>query len=659
MTTIIITISDSITAESCPLGSHRATEDHLVDDDDHVPSKCLEATTIAQQPRGLSKGFAQQSIDGTLCASDTPDSGYGSIYSSQKSSPDDSQYRIELNSNRPIFRKKSTLRVFNTEIPDLIVSRFLDQKELFTEPSACADVESAKPYIRVMCDESIKKKVREYFIQARVKEEFQRAEDNVPPLDVIVDGRPMSICATTGIDIYADGDQLYGVACTLCGKWIKATIGTQDRIATIGGVIEVINKDGARHNSDADALSTSSDEEVEDEEESNFELILDDNEKATKLTTDQRSVQHRFTIKGVKKLHNIEEWSRIGHVITVVIQWVLFWPGALIAELHIVCTCSIRRSLLAGSPSFVLTNPGTKFVEMYTVALNCEFSFGDSGTWVIGESDNKLYGHVTGKDVFGDAYVMPIEAIFDDIAMQMDCKLVSIPENDDARDLDHPRSETEPELSGTERPHKDRAQLDPDDIFSARPRGVLIPLRPDTPDRHWNTVSNLGALSLSVVGNDERPGADPKQTQIESASGSERSTLNGGSTSRVRLKGGSLRPERLMSTANVVSDMGALESPKTQLFPPRNYEEARKESQHEEEKENESAKGGRDRTRIRRGSIEALNQRLWKISKERQRKSLVEDRGLKRAMGLRKKALKAREERQGEEGPAGETRRVI
>lgn len=462
-----MTKSDSIRSESLSRGSRRTKEEHLTEDDNLVPSKFLGTTSIALQPQRPSNTFTQQTREETPSVSDTPDSGYGSTSSSQNSSPDDSRYHVELNSNRPIFRKKSTLRAFNKEIPDVIVSRFLDLKELFTEPLCLflrkkglqfnsitirlkvlgADEESAKPFILVMCDESIKKKVRQYFNQSRVKEEFHRTEGNVPPLDVIVDGRPMSICATTEIDIYADENQLYNGTRTLCGKWIKATIGTQDRIATVGGVIEVISKRGTSHkyaltvghlisdmknetghndsaeSSRADALSTSGDEDEDDEGGSDFEVVLDDNEDVAKPFTDQRSVQHGLNTKGLRDLRNISDWSRIGYVVAATandvgggenLDWALieidhsngylpnnFWhrtweedlDGSL-AQFHrpmgpvfgpevnsrgrsprsvylLNTRKPARHSMLSRSPSFVLMKPGTKFVEMYTVALNC------------------------------------------------------------------------------------------------------------------------------------------------------------------------------------------------------------------------------------------------------------------------------------------------
>lgn len=55
---------------------------------------------------------------------------------------------------------------------------------------------------------------------------------------------------------------------------------------------------------------------------------------------------------------------------------------------------------------------------------------GDSGTWVVGESNNELYGHVIGKDMFGDAYVIPIQAIFDDISTRLGAASVCIPDNE-------------------------------------------------------------------------------------------------------------------------------------------------------------------------------------------------------------------------------------
>jgi hypothetical protein len=56
---------------------------------------------------------------------------------------------------------------------------------------------------------------------------------------------------------------------------------------------------------------------------------------------------------------------------------------------------------------------------------------GDCGSWVIDKVTRVLYGHVVASDVFGDAYVVPIDAILRDIKTLLGAESVSLPGPDD------------------------------------------------------------------------------------------------------------------------------------------------------------------------------------------------------------------------------------
>lgn len=51
---------------------------------------------------------------------------------------------------------------------------------------------------------------------------------------------------------------------------------------------------------------------------------------------------------------------------------------------------------------------------------------GDSGAWVIDPVTNELYGHVVASDVFGIAYVIPIDDIFKDIKLRLSLKAIKL-----------------------------------------------------------------------------------------------------------------------------------------------------------------------------------------------------------------------------------------
>lgn len=58
------------------------------------------------------------------------------------------------------------------------------------------------------------------------------------------------------------------------------------------------------------------------------------------------------------------------------------------------------------------------------------FQQGDSGTWVIDASTNKVYGHVVASDAVGRAFVVPLYDIFADVTsgiFQSSLKVIQLP----------------------------------------------------------------------------------------------------------------------------------------------------------------------------------------------------------------------------------------
>jgi hypothetical protein len=52
---------------------------------------------------------------------------------------------------------------------------------------------------------------------------------------------------------------------------------------------------------------------------------------------------------------------------------------------------------------------------------------GDSGAWVVDYLTGELYGHLIASDVFGVAYVIPINDIFQDIQLRLSLEGVELP----------------------------------------------------------------------------------------------------------------------------------------------------------------------------------------------------------------------------------------
>lgn len=56
---------------------------------------------------------------------------------------------------------------------------------------------------------------------------------------------------------------------------------------------------------------------------------------------------------------------------------------------------------------------------------------GDSGAWVVGSPIADVFGHVVATDMFGDAYVFPLDETFQDIKKSLGAKSAHLPSLDD------------------------------------------------------------------------------------------------------------------------------------------------------------------------------------------------------------------------------------
>lgn len=70
--------------------------------------------------------------------------------------------------------------------------------------------------------------------------------------------------------------------------------------------------------------------------------------------------------------------------------------------------------------------------------IETEILDGDSGSWVVDETTGEVYGHLVASDMFGDGYVVPIHAAFDDIKSRLNLFSVSLPAMQNILSLSHP-----------------------------------------------------------------------------------------------------------------------------------------------------------------------------------------------------------------------------
>ena len=233
------------------------------------------------RPEAPSLDDSPQSIDsGYVTAGSTP-SGKSGSQEDGACTPFKERRTISF-----LHRKVTKLRPFDKEIPQSTRDRFEDLIELFCEPlyehlskakirhapisiklKVIGENEAdAKPWIIVLCDKAVERKIRQFFNQPQVKTECQpnEGDPSVPSFKVLVESRPPREVAAMSYE------KLYDVAATvptrphdwtsehtkvyyrtkssvstLCGTSIEVAYAGTTRTATLGGIVKVIKPDGS------------------------------------------------------------------------------------------------------------------------------------------------------------------------------------------------------------------------------------------------------------------------------------------------------------------------------------------------------------------------------------------------------------------------------
>lgn len=194
--------------------------------------------------------------------------GTDSGYASKASTPNDAEDFsgcFELPKGNLLHRKVTKLKQFDKPILQRVQDRFHDLDELFSKPlydylskarvgfstiSIKLKVlgeseETAEPWIVVLCDKAVNRKVKQFFDQKQVKSQYQpcNADLNLPWFGIIYYSRPpRQIAATDSIYGEAWGDATTWQ--TLCGKAIRIGEPEATRIATLGGIVKVVTSGG-------------------------------------------------------------------------------------------------------------------------------------------------------------------------------------------------------------------------------------------------------------------------------------------------------------------------------------------------------------------------------------------------------------------------------
>lgn len=468
--------------------------------DDRTPDQRMKFSTMksysAFEPCTPIQGGRErpQSIvlpdDPVSCSFDKLSLGTDSGYGSASSSPEDSQQpfdeqrsqtpskavdneiskqptpirsrSLELSIRSGTYPRKTVkIKIFDKGISESVQNRFKDLNELFGKPlydylskkqplTSIVSIklkvlgtnqDDAKPWIVVMCDKSVSKKVKQFFNQSHIKSEYQPpdADQTSPFFEIVVCERPpRRLAANPRLNVYSDF-QPDGDDCgVLSGRIVRFGEPDKGRIATLGGVVmirspknevrlygmtaghvvtqDLISDIGAT----ASKSSCDTDEEEENHDDSPIYSLEDsgDFELGSAYEDDEYVVSTNAALdEGPSTEHDIF-WRKIGSVRSTSdnvhgdganLDWALIelknstlhyhymiarsllWSKALShnlaeneSEKSVYFTGGVSglgRGILSRTMSYILLAPGTNFTRVYSLALT-EGTGKDYSRWI-------------------------------------------------------------------------------------------------------------------------------------------------------------------------------------------------------------------------------------------------------------------------------------
>ncbi|KAK1497159.1 hypothetical protein CCUS01_13198 [Colletotrichum cuscutae] len=235
--------------------------------------------------------------------------------------------------------------------------------------------ENAHEHIVVLCPSQLLDTINEFFAKTKIIKELCEPSYQIPFISIIVEGREPRMMAQLLHSVMAMGphpqslDDVYMPGTqSLSGQFIvaKDTLSIAI-IATCGGMIKVVDKTGKTmlYGMTAGHVFNDANSQITQDLDNEVEMI--DAPHSTK-------------------------------------------PG-----------------LLSSEPTRILLGAGDAFTQAYILTLDeGEVRSGDSGAWVVGSSSHDVFGHIVARDMFGDAYVVPLDQTFNDIRTSMDATSVQL-----------------------------------------------------------------------------------------------------------------------------------------------------------------------------------------------------------------------------------------
>ena len=214
-----------------------------------------DATSDKQDAGGIDSGYATAESSASSPEGKDLVKSEGSIASET----------LEIQERKFFQRRVIRLREFDKILSNVVRDRFADLCELLGKPLydylAKANVkykgvgmklkalgeseESAKPWMVVLCDPSILKRVKRFFQEPGVKAQCQPPNADLPYFNIyFLDRAPKQHAASSQMDVHLSPSMSKSNPETLCGRAVMINHPNGFRAATLGGRIMVLNADG-------------------------------------------------------------------------------------------------------------------------------------------------------------------------------------------------------------------------------------------------------------------------------------------------------------------------------------------------------------------------------------------------------------------------------
>jgi hypothetical protein len=286
------------------------------------------------------------------------DSGYVSLTSSPGFQPRENSEEdgYDLSLRKRFRRKTMKLKEFQQDLPETTVHRFMDLKDLFDQPLyrlrsenkgppgtismrlkvLGTDPASAKPWIVILCDKTLYRKVKHFFDQSSVKNEYQPrdVDSDLPSFGLLVYDKPPRPTAGTTYNAIYGQHQIYSpdfvtwcgttIKCETCGEHAADSGTSAIRFATLGGIIKVVDAMQttmlygmtAGHVLFNDEIPDSEHDPVSSEDENEeSQHLWDQQGEVFELEIDFEEDQGSSESWPLSQENKVVPWRQIGHVV--------------------------------------------------------------------------------------------------------------------------------------------------------------------------------------------------------------------------------------------------------------------------------------------------------------------------------------------------------